>query len=316
MAASNRLCSWCIQVPLEIKTLRESISTREDEPTWRLGTAGEIRGSNCPLCRIVSFVLYETARTRLFNISPSKEIDLIWDSRQGPGKGCFTVNISSNIQICLVGNSKMDYRVDQAFCLTPNIGQALNLGRVKRWLSECTSNHGGNCSAITYNIYSRQIRENYAGLELLRFVDVQRECIIETRAVCRYVALSYVWGLATNSRLTTSNMADLMKPQALKACELPQTIKDAITFVRGIEEQYLWCDALCLLQNDPNDMSQGVDAMDLIYEKALVTIIAACGHNANSRLPGVMEGTALCRDFLKRLSRVCSLMFTLASTKP
>lgn len=97
-------------------------------------------------------------------------------------------------------------------------------------------------------------------------------------------------------------MADLMKPNALKENIhlLPQTIRDAITFVRGIGEQYLWCDVLCLLQNNPNDIRQGVDAMDLIYEKASLTIVAACGHDANSVFLELMMALDLCRDTLKR----------------
>jgi hypothetical protein len=288
MASSNRLCTYCVQVPMDIKILRV-----HDRPFWKLGTAGRIRHSDCPLCRIVSFALYEDARAESGYVTPSsEEIELVWYSRAGPWtQGSLDVNRAKSISICFVSNSTIDYRVDKAFCLTPNLGQALDLGRVKRRLSECTTNHGGDCSAIVDNDYDHQIQQNYAGLELLRFIDVQRECIVETRVVCRYVALSYVWGSTTNFRLSTSNLSDVMKPYSLKAILLPQTIEDAITFVRGVGEQYLWCDALCLLQDDPEDVSQGVNAMDLIYERALLTIVAACGHDANSGLPGVREGT-------------------------
>jgi hypothetical protein len=75
--------------------------------------------------------------------------------------------------------------------------------------------------------------------------------------------------------------------------ELPRTIRDAITLVKGICQQYLWCDALCLVQDDPDDVSRGVNAMDMIYEKALLTIVAASGRDANSGLPGVGEGSRL-----------------------
>lgn len=33
--------------------------------------------------------------------------------------------------------------------------------------------------------------------------------------------------------------------------------------------------------------------MDLIYENAELTIVAACGHDADAGLPGVHEGTRL-----------------------
>jgi hypothetical protein len=72
---------------------------------------------------------------------------------------------------------------------------------------------------------------------------------------------------------------------------LPVTIRDAITLVRGLRIRYLWVDALCLVQNDPDDVAEGVAIMDLVYEMAQFTIVAACGHDANVGLPGVTPGT-------------------------
>ncbi|KAH8681658.1 hypothetical protein BX600DRAFT_447091, partial [Xylariales sp. PMI_506] len=72
---------------------------------------------------------------------------------------------------------------------------------------------------------------------------------------------------------------------------MPRTIQDAIALTRGLKQRYLWVDSLCLLQNDRHDLDEGVEVMDLVYEKALLTIVAACGHDSNSGLPGVRPGT-------------------------
>jgi len=45
-----------------------------------------------------------------------------------------------------------------------------------------------------------------------------------------------------------------------------------------------------LVQNDPEDVKKGVEIMDLIYEMAWLTVVAACGHDANAGLPGVRPG--------------------------
>ena len=45
------------------------------------------------------------------------------------------------------------------------------------------------------------------------------------------------------------------------------------------------------MQNDRADLQKGVDVMDMIYERAIMTIIAAAGDNANASLPGVREGS-------------------------
>jgi hypothetical protein len=48
--------------------------------------------------------------------------------------------------------------------------------------------------------------------------------------------------------------------------------------VKALNERFLWVDALCLVQNDE---------MDMIYERVLMTIVAASGDNVNAGLPGV-----------------------------
>jgi hypothetical protein len=64
--------------------------------------------------------------------------------------------------------------------------------------------------------------------------------------------------------------------------------------VREIGLRYLWVDALCLVQDDRGDLDRGVQNMDIIYERAHLTIIAANGDNAESGLPGV---GGITRDF-------------------
>lgn len=144
MPTSNRLCAYCVQVPFEVKILS---SLSFERATWKLGTAGRIRGSDCPLCRIVSFVLYNQTRIQSGGhnlIHSNKEISWHWNSMASRGRGWFTVSAALDEPIFFVSNSKTDYRWDPAFYLMPNLGQALDLGKVSRWLSECTFNHGGD----------------------------------------------------------------------------------------------------------------------------------------------------------------------------
>jgi hypothetical protein len=128
---------------------------------------------------------------------------------------------------------------------------------------------------------------------VLRFIDVVQLSVVELRTVPRYVALSYVWGEAPTIRLTTISRAALFQPGGLKKAWrfLPRTIQDAMVLVRTLGLRYLWVDALCLIQNEPDDTARGVKVMDEIYERSWLTIIAASGHNANAGLPGVREGS-------------------------
>ena len=134
----------------------------------------------------------------------------------------------------------------------------------------------------------------FPGLDVFRLIDVWNECIFETRdLVPPYLALSYVWGTVSNIRLTKANRLKALRPGALSVYEvdLPATIRDAMTLFRGLDWKYLWVDSLCLLQNDPEDLECGVGVIDYIYEKAWLTVIAACGYDANAGLPGIKPGS-------------------------
>ncbi|EXJ59372.1 uncharacterized protein A1O5_12253 [Cladophialophora psammophila CBS 110553] len=58
-------------------------------------------------------------------------------------------------------------------------------------------------------------------------------------------------------------------------------------FVATIGQRYLWADSLCLVQDNPEDFNRGIQLMGLIYEGALLTIIAANGSSADAGLPRI-----------------------------
>ncbi|KAF5233899.1 hypothetical protein FANTH_12406 [Fusarium anthophilum] len=175
------------------------------------------------------------------------------------------------------------------FFLEPWTGPVVDTSRISHWISSCEQLHGSECAMPT----NLRFAEAFPGLCVLRFIDVEAHCIVEVARLHKYVALSYVWGAATNFRLTKANRTALLTPGSLKEVleMLPNTIKDAITLTRRLGCRYLWVDALCLLQNDTKDLELGINVMDLVYERAWLTVLAACGHDANARLPGVQEGT-------------------------
>ncbi len=76
-----------------------------------------------------------------------------------------------------------------------------------------------------------------------------------------------------------------------------------MALAQKIGERYIWCDALCLIQNDPDDVDRGIKSMDLIYENAELTVVAACGHDANAGLPGVHKSTRMRPRFSWEITR-------------
>ncbi|KAK0624300.1 heterokaryon incompatibility protein-domain-containing protein, partial [Immersiella caudata] len=110
-----------------------------------------------------------------------------------------------------------------------------------------------------------------------------------------YVALSYVWGAAAGHGLTSSlgNIDNLQRPGNLWLLqrELPAVITDAMSLVFGIGERYLWVDRLCIVQDDGEAKMTAIRQMDVIYENAVMTIVAAEGDGAGAGLPGVVKRT-------------------------
>ena len=88
-----------------------------------------------------------------------------------------------------------------------------------------------------------------------------------------YAALSYCWGDSQRVTMTTVNMNDML--HGIATSTLPQTIQDAITVTRKLDLQYLWVDALCIIQDSASDKGEEIAKMDRIYQNAQLTIFAA-----------------------------------------
>lgn len=96
------------------------------------------------------------------------------------------------------------------------------------------------------------VKDAIPGLDYLRLIDVHRSCLTKQCAMQTYVALSYVWGAATNFRLTKANEPMLSESGALNPkaesrhakwwtpyYRLPRTVREAIDLVRGLGLRYL-----------------------------------------------------------------------------
>jgi hypothetical protein len=118
---------------------------------------------------------------------------------------------------------------------------------------------------------------------------VDARCIIESPEDCQYFTLSHVWRSVRTLRLTSENKDFLSQARSLLkiGSEVPRTIWNAIEFVASIGEIYLWVDSLCLDSSNTKELTNGIAAMDLIYEASILNIIAASGSDENRGLPGL-----------------------------
>jgi hypothetical protein len=98
-------------------------------------------------------------------------------------------------------------------------------------------------------------------------------CIPAAGASGRYAALSYCWGTAQNNILTKANLKD--KTEKIPLSDLPKTILDAVEITQKLGLQYLWVDALCIIQDSVKDWQTESANMGNIYNNAFFTIQAS-----------------------------------------
>ncbi|KAF4465010.1 GTP-binding [Fusarium albosuccineum] len=103
-----------------------------------------------------------------------------------------------------------------------------------------------------------------------------------------YAALSYCWGLDKQGTVLTRSLIDKLQ-EGISLESLAQTIRDAIRVCRELGVEYLWVDALCIIQDDPDDKAIEIDQMGLVYENSLVTILANRAHDAAEGFLGNRE---------------------------
>ena len=114
-----------------------------------------------------------------------------------------------------------------------------------------------------------------------RVVDVQDLCLYISHAneIAEYVCLSYCWGGPQSVLTTKENME--AHTQSLPYKDLPLTLRDAIDVTRQLGIRYLWIDALCIIQDSPEDKAIEIGKMGDIYYNSTVTIAAATASSVN-----------------------------------
>ncbi|GLA25380.1 hypothetical protein AnigIFM63326_002080 [Aspergillus niger] len=99
-----------------------------------------------------------------------------------------------------------------------------------------------------------------------------------------YVCLSYCWGGLQPNMTTTSRLDSYLA--GIDTTEISETILDAIRVCLAMGYQYLWVDALCIVQDCEPDKIVELGKMASIYSGAILTI---CVMSAKSATEGFLR---------------------------
>lgn len=142
------------------------------------------------------------------------------------------------------------------------------------WISDCLENHA-ECSLQKPKHHKYPTRLVFVGSNE-DYSDVRICDQVEPNE--RYMTLSHRWDLDGGSVKLLENNVHEFSTQ-LPWERLPSTFKDAINAVRklssGLNVNYIWIDALCIIQDSSTDKEREIKIMGSIYQNSLCNL-AAC----------------------------------------
>lgn len=94
-----------------------------------------------------------------------------------------------------------------------------------------------------------------------------------------YATLSYCWGDALTMK--TTQATEEIHRAGILIEDMPEAFQDAIHVIRKLGIQYLWIDALCILQDNKQDWEIESSRMCDIFANAYTTISAAASSSAS-----------------------------------
>lgn len=142
-----------------------------------------------------------------------------------------------------------------------------------KWLRTCSDSHESCCGKSQLRRPTRLVSIGDDVVKLVLTTDWE--------TLPRYATLSYCWGRDDFLKLTSDKLDSFLN--AIPYEDLPKTFKDAIYIARRLGLNYLWIDALCIVQakNDSMDWLRESGHMRSVYGGGYVNIAASSATNVH-----------------------------------
>lgn len=143
-------------------------------------------------------------------------------------------------------------------------------GLANTWLKHCLTNHIACQSKVRGKLPTRVLDVGRESRDLFLHETTKADLAY------RYAALTYCWGTGSSEsgpmRTQKSNYAERKSRIAFDL--LPRTIQDAVRITISLSINFLWVDALCIVQDAPDDWARESSSMSSIFAQSTVTIAA------------------------------------------
>ncbi|RSM03383.1 hypothetical protein CDV31_010516 [Fusarium ambrosium] len=98
-----------------------------------------------------------------------------------------------------------------------------------------------------------------------------------------YVTLSHCWGtkFASHAKTTESNIESRLSSCGIPWMELPQSFRDAVAVTERLGFEYIWIDALCIIQDSSADWEAQSSLMHQVYTNCDVMLSADASPDTN-----------------------------------
>lgn len=179
--------------------------------------------------------------------------------------------------------------IEKEFLLGPRTNSERGLCRASNWLAECLVSHSCGNEQDTASPPTRLlfVGQDSPGPQ----EDIVR--LLKTRGTeIKYACLSYRWGGNDQRRLLTTTRTLQQHARGIPFAMLPRTFQDAVTITRSMKLEYLWIDALCILQSfdEMTEAEEKTTAGDWEWESSqMANIFQRCNFTISADISTSMD---------------------------
>ena len=164
-------------------------------------------------------------------------------------------NICRTVTVIPLLESPTPKRPVKHNCMTKHdLPPVADFKQLAGWIHTCDKEHGHLKGDPVSSVTS------------VLFIDVNHKCIVQGSFQSRYAALSYTWGSRQQFQLNKKWLVELKEQDSLVKVfhRLPKTVTDAIMTCERLNIPFLWIDALCIVDDDPEAKHAQIANMDLV----------------------------------------------------